>query len=309
MCQELRRRDWSNLRCVVLDVEQSSRLPLDLHDLFDGGAELRALLDGAQHLHCVDLDPEQHDVAGVPLELLRSRLGAENLTIHLSERPSWLGPTQLAAWATRMRDAGSFVTAGVPSLAQELGVECMPAFVPWWRSRWTPILPKTRARESINRPKVVFASSVRPFESRPEFEAFIDRVQALPGDDWMLEVLTGRSQANVLARRRFAHLVLTRNQDGLALSALESLVQGVPVVAELDDLSVKEYAKLAGGDPPPVIAPNYVEAAIANLSAKAEAEPSLVAWGRRLLAPERWFRYCEAHWAGRAGEGTGAKVA
>ena len=112
-----------------------------------------------------------------------------------------------------------------------------------------------------------------------------------------VETLVAKDHRTILRRRRFAHLCLSHCEDGLSLSALESLAQGVPVVASVSPEAERAYRELGEGVSPPVGKPRELGVLIDRIEAREEGPPALRSWVRRALSPDRWFDRCERAWS------------
>jgi hypothetical protein len=107
-----------------------------------------------------------------------------------------------------------------------------------------------------------------------------------------VEVLVGRPHLQTLQRQRRAQLVLASADHGLPTAALEALAQGVRVVVDGRREQWTQYAMLAGGTPAPVLLPEDLPEAIAELDPTADPDEAAVAWARCVLDPRRWLGAC-----------------
>ena len=80
--------------------------------------------------------------------------------------------------------------------------------------------------------------------------------------------------------------------DGLGRNAFESLAQGVPTLVELPAAELAAWTELAGGRPPPVVAPARLEEAMRATLAAGEPQALLRAWACAVLDPQRWIDAC-----------------
>ncbi len=297
LAHELRRRDLVDIRLAVLDVHRGATFPADVSEILDGGAELWALIDQADVLHFVDLVPDQISILG---RSLGARLEARGRTRTVVQFDGGLSVARQRLATQLARERGWALVSTRPGLAARWGAHFVPPFVPWWHAAWRPLVAGTRKRESLRRPGIVFVSSLAAVHRNRVLENMLDRVEAHTGESLRLEVMTRMPHRNILRRRRFSHLCLTASADGLGRSALESLCQGVSVIADLDRNLARCYAALADGELPPVSASSCLEERIEAIDPRGPTDPSLRKWATRVLAPQRWFELCQALWRGES---------
>lgn len=288
LCQEQRARGV-DARLITLAPPAAGGFPTDIADVFDGGAEIRALIDGADVFHFVDVLPAQ-------LELFDRKLAeavvGRPVIVQLDDPSDMM----LAREARRSATAGRFALITTrPGIARRTGAMLHTPFVPWWRGPWTPLLPGTRGRESVRRPGVVFASSLEPLHHKAGLERLVDEAEALLTGENLLETACERSHRAVQSRRRFAHVALVSSRDGLGLSGLEAMAQGIEVVCDLDPDAMSTYASLAGGVAPPVRSSDELATVISELEPRRGPHDSSITWARAALDPTRWYAlYAEA---------------
>ena len=207
--QELRGRGV-DARLITLAPPQAGGFPTDIADVFDGGAEIRALIDTADVFHFVDVLPAQLEL--FDRKLAQAVLGRP-VIVQLDDPADLI----LAREARRSASAGRFTLITTrPGIARRTGATLYAPFVPWWRGPWTPLLPGTRGRESVRRPGVVFASSLEPLHRKAGLERLVDEADSLIAGANLLETACERSQRTVQARRRFAHVALVASRDAWA---------------------------------------------------------------------------------------------
>ena len=97
-----------------------------------------------------------------------------------------------------------------------------------------------------------------------------------------------------------ARLVIRLHTGGSRLDAFESLAQGIPTVAALSPTELAAWTELAGGRPPPIVAPARLEEAMRATLFAGDAQPILRAWASAVLDPQRWLDACAAWYAPRS---------
>lgn len=288
----LRASDTAHARLVTLqDAPPPPFGPrADLSRIHDGGQELQTLVDTVDVVHLVDLLPSEIPFAdrlpgrarpprcvlhwtGTAVDRGRhlSRLAERTGCPLIAHRPRWPHATFLPPW----------VSQGVPP--------------------WFPVPPGTRARNR-SATVVVFASSVRPLAAYPRLEALIDRAEAWAtrsptGRTYRVEVVVDPSPRAVAQRRRRAHVTLADAEGEMPREALESLVQGLPAIAELAPHVRQAYEALCDA-PVPVFAPEVLPDLLRELEATADPLPLWSSWGCRATSPERWMQTCAKLYAG-----------
>lgn len=282
LCQEQRARGV-NARLITLAPPTAGGFPTDIADVYDGGAEIRTLIDTADVLHFVDVLPSQ-------LELFDRKLAESVVGRPVIVQLDDPGDGLLAREARRCATAGRFALITTrPGIARRTGATLLAPFVPWWRGPWTPLLPGTRGRESVRRPGVVFASSLEPLHRKAGLERLIDEAEGLLSGDDLLETACERSHRAVQGRRRFAHVALVASRDGLGLSGFEAMAQGLEVVCDLDPDTMSMYATLAGGSAPPVRPSDELAKVVAGLEPRRGPHEPSITWARAALDPTRWY--------------------
>ncbi|GEM_PF-4872158 len=299
LAQEMRRRALADVRVLTLGSDPAAGDPRDLAHLYDGGAELEAILDRCDAIHVVDLPPTELECAGrsivdIPGIKICAQVDGRNKDLKLDTLRAQASERGWALVSTR------------PGAAKHLGAKFLAPFVPWWRGPWRPLLDGCRSRESVRRPGIVFTSSRMAIDTRPTLESMLDDAEDYAAmrnhkhgrevPQVYMETVVRRPHRQVLQRRRFAHLTLTYSEDGLSLSALESLAQGVPVIADLSVSDASAYAALCGGELPPVRSRADLATTVDEIRARAPGDATLSSWARRCLDPERWFETCGALW-------------
>ena len=300
LAQEMRRREKADVRVLTLNQDSFAHDSHDLNELYDGGQEIESLVDACDVLHFVDLPPLEVEISKRPLVEKKNckfvvQIDGRNLE------------HDVLATAKLAQERGWELLSTKPGFSLKTGAHFLPPFIPWWRGPWRPLLPGTRSLESIRRPGVVFTSSRVAIDRRPELEALLDRAEDFAairnhklGRDApaiYMESVVRKAHRQVLQRRRFAHLSLAVAHDGLALSALESLAQGVRVITDLNQEEAQLYREHAQGENVPVIACGALEQTIEHLSPREDGDPRLSDWARRCLDPTRWFEHCERLWS------------
>lgn len=285
LAHELRVQGIAAARVITGERDPQAGFDEDICSPIDGGAEARLLLSRADALHLVDLHPERTSVFGASLDHGERGPRPGILQIDRAPQSQW----RALADAAGVRDWRLVTTR--PAVAAVTGAELMLPFIPLARGPWRPLAAGTRSRESVRRPGLVFASARVPLRHRPLLERLLDDVEAELGPGQMLDTLVARPQRQVLRRRRYAHLTLSAGKFGLPLSALESLAQGVAVLADTPDTWVDAYAGVVGS-PPPVYPRRALDRAIAAISPREPADPRLRAWAEVALDPGRWHSLC-----------------
>jgi hypothetical protein len=285
------RRGGHDVRVVTFEPRADLRWPTDLAEIYDGGQELGELIANADAFHFVDLLPSE---IGLLDARAHARIAAGTpVVLQCDTVPSVVRAREVVATAKRH---GWPIVTTRPLGKLLPGAELIPPYVPWWQSPWLPQANGTRPRVRKTE-RIVVASSVRPLREVPKLEALIERAEAAAREasDVRVDVLCGRPHSLVLQRQRRAHLVLTASEGGLGRSALEALAQGIAVVADLDVGAWEAWAAL-GGALPPVVPSSALTEHVHALAYDTGPDARRVAWARKVLDPNRWFRACERWW-------------
>ncbi len=287
LTRHLRAHAGIDARLITLTPPGVFAWPTDVGDLFDGGQELRHLLQAADVLHMVDLVP----TAEHPLqEAIAARLAGPRPPKLVLQ---WDDPIAKTAHVGMHAIDGAARLATRPGLAQAYRARLVPPFVPTWMGPWSPQPLGTRLRQRLTHAEIVVTSR-RPLAQSRKLEALVDDVEAasLPHRRFKMVVLVGKPHREVLQRRRRAHVALCVSRDGLSRTALESLAVGAVTVMEAPAFDAHRYADFAGKAPPPLVQRANVGDVLAQLFPQHEPQAEAVAWARRALAPEHWVRAC-----------------
>lgn len=282
----LRQRGIADARVVTLAHEPTHGWPVDIADVFDGGQELEYLMRTADAFHLVDLLPD--DVPLFDGLLARRCDGGASLSLQVDERST---PGHVREVERVANERGASVVTTRPHVVPN--AEFLAPFIPLWRASWMPTCPGARAR-ARSAERIVFASTPGRLRDRPRLEALVERAELASRElpDVRVEVLAGKPHGQVLQRRRRGHLTLVGG-NGLGRTGLESLAQGVPVVAELSAAEHEAWSELAGAAPP-VIDVFALEAAMDGLDRCIEPDPALRRWAEAAADPNRWLARCSA---------------
>jgi hypothetical protein len=286
LARVLREQSVADARVMMLSEPRRGDPHYDLARLHDGGQELEELLRTADVLHLVDLVPSQLPIV-------------QSIVARRSIAPRWVLQWDRAPFRTELREINDLGRiADLCTIATRSGIledadAFVPPMVPIWRPPWTPVLPGTHLR-TRRASAAIFASTPGSLQEDPRLEALIDRAENVASvcPNRHLEVLTGRPHVQVLQRQRRSQLVLAAAQHGLPTSALEALAQGLRVVVDAPPEDLAAYALLAGGTPAPVLLPEDLPEAIADLDPSADPDEGAIAWARCVLDPRRWLGVC-----------------
>lgn len=290
----LRARGIADARVVAFDGEPTLRWAQDVAEVFDGGQELAHLVEHADAFHFVDLVPEEVALFGGRVAQ-RCRAPGMPVVLQCDRRPS---PTRARELA-RLADEHGWSLATTRPLALP-GAQLLAPFVPLWRAPWLPQCAGTQARTRRSERNVI-ATSSRALRERPALERRIDEAERIARGlpDVRVEVIAAKPQALALQRRRRAHLIITGG-DGLGRNALESLAHGIPTVVDLSPADHAAWTELAGGRPPPIVAPARLEEAMHATLAADDPQSLVRAWAASVLDPQRWIDACAAWWSTQA---------
>lgn len=291
LAAQLRHQGIADVRVVTFHHEAERGWAVDIADVFDGGQELLHLLRHADAFHFVDLLPD--DVAlfdGLVAERVAS--GSVSVSLQVDERPSPMSARKIAAVAAR--HGWPLVTTRPCTIPS---ARFIPPFVPLWRGQWQPLATGARAR-MLGNERLVFASSDHRLRDTPRLESLVERAEAMARrlPELRIEVAVGRPHAQVLSRRRRAHLVLV-GEDGLGRDGLESLGQGIATVAELSYAEHEAWSAL-GGSAIPIVASHNLEEVLGELERAPEGAIARRQWANNAADPQRWFAQCASWWSG-----------
>lgn len=293
LCKHLRASDLADARMVTIEHPGPSRAlggpASDIHRVYDRGQELRYLLDAADVLHMVDLALESVPMA----ERVAARLRPPRILLHLTHACFVGQRAQLAAYAA---------ASGAPCIATIPGVEgatFVPPFIPPRTPPWSPLLPGSRARTRSSDLQLV-ASSASPIRTRPRLERLIEfteqQLERPRRRSARLDVMTGRPYRETLQRRRRAHVALADADGEMPIEALESWLQGLFVVGEVDDRVRSAYERLAQRDLP-LVPPDRLPELLDSLDPENEPDAEAITWARRACDPYRWIEACTLGYA------------
>ena len=282
----LRQETIAQARVMTLSEPRRGDPPYDLARLHDGGQELEELLRTADVLHLVDLVPSQ-------LPIVQTVMGQRAI------EPRWVLQWDREPFRSELREMRQLAgSAEVRTIATRTGIledadAWLPPVLPIWRPPWTPVLPGTHLRTRRTE-CTIFASTRGLLYDDPRLEALVDRAENVASvcPHRHVEVFASRPHVQTLQRQRRAQLVLTASDHGLPTAALEALAQGVRVVVDGPRDEWTPYAKLAGGTPAPVLRPDEMPEAIAELDPTADPDEAAVAWAHCVLDPRRWLGAC-----------------
>jgi hypothetical protein len=85
-------------------------------------------------------------------------------------------------------------------------------------------------------------------------------------------------------------------EDGIGRSGLETLAQGIPLIAEVSGETLESYARLAGG-PVPLLPVAELEQVVEQLDPRVECGVEGAEWSRKLLEPNRYFQMLRDAWS------------
>jgi hypothetical protein len=290
LATQLRHQGLAEVRVVTFHHDPEQGWPVDIADVFDGGQELLHLLRQADAYHFVDLLPDDVSLFdGLVAERVAS--GRVLVSLQVDDRPSPIDARRISATASRH---------GWPVVATRActlpGARLLAPFIPLWRGAHSPLAAGTRAR-MLGGERIVFASSEGRLRDNPRLESLVERAEAMARrvPELRIETVVGRPHAQVLARRRRAHLVLG-GDDGLGRDGLEALAQGIATVAELS-CAEHEAWSVIGGAPIPIIAPHQLEDALLDLDRVLPGCDARREWAMRAADPTRWFGQCASWWS------------
>ena len=286
---ELRRSGVAQARVMVVNESEGRVAAPDIPHQLDGGAEATRLFEGADSVHFVGIDPRSTSLGARTIE---SMLSGCRRVVHLDSCTDG----QARSLRDYADDTGAAVFSARPSRCQRFSATLLPPFVPTWRGLFSPISPGSRGRADLSRKGVVHASSMAPFRRRRKLEDLIDRAEMSVAANGRVDTLVGVRQEVVLRRRRHSNLALGTWEDGIGRSGIETLAQGVPLVAAVSASTLEGYAQLAGG-PVPLISPDDLEQVVEQMDPRAECVSQGAAWARKLLEPARYFDMLRAAWS------------
>lgn len=286
---ELRRSGMADARVMVVHEAEGRIAAGDVPHHLDGGAEARLLFEAADCVHFAGVDPRSTSLGDDTIE---SFLSDCRRVVHLDGCTD-ARAEHLLAYAD---ETGAPVFSGAPRRCTGGGGTLLPPFIPTWWGMFSPLSPGTRGRADLSRKAVVHASSMAPFRHRRRLEDLIDRAELSVRANARVDTLVGVRQELVLRRRRHSNLAVGAWADGIGRSGLETLAQGVPLIADVSADSLEGYATLAGG-PAPLIATEDLESVVEALDPRVECVSEGASWVRNLLEPTRYFETLRAAWS------------
>jgi hypothetical protein len=289
---ECRRRDLAEMRVLSIAPNRRWGFPTDICDSPDYGAELDELLMHADVLHFVDVDPLDLGLAGILDNRKRAHLSVPRICLQFSGRLEASGCQRIVR---EMQPFAARTLCTRLGLSRSLGALHLPDFIPWWQPRYSPLLADTRSRESVMRPIVICVSSRVPIERRPRLENLVDQAEQRLRTQLVVETLVELPHRSVLRRRRFAHVFLSSSEDGLALSALEALAQGLRVLVPDEEIAAIRAEKGTIAEAP-LFTASGLDALLAQLSPRSGPYAEARAFAKSYLDPARWLDVLPEFW-------------
>ncbi len=272
-------------RVVTLETRYNHGWDKDLHlpDLDEAGlAELEAALRAADVLHF-------HMTADETLRLgplaLADFLPGKAVVHHHHGHPDFrANPRKYRDKYAALGRRNLLVST--PDLLHLLpGARWQPNLVPEQAPQYRPLEHKPEAPVTVGH-----APTRRELKNTDDLLAVLDELAAR-GARLALELIDDAPHADCLRRKRRCHIVFDHMQGYYGMSSLESLAQGVPVVAGIDDWCARHMRDFAGtGALPWITARDRAElrGALALLGADPEARQSAGLASRRFM---------EDHWS------------
>ncbi|WP_028586785.1 hypothetical protein [Desulfocurvus vexinensis] len=269
-------------RCRVATLEtrynHGWRKDLHLPDLDEAGlAELEAALRGADVFH-FHMTADEHLRLGpfLPADFLRGKL----VVHHHHGHPDFRAHPEKyrARYARRGRRNLLVSTPDLLRLLPE--ARWQPNAVPEHAPAYRP-----PARRPPEPPRVAHAPTRKELKNTADLLAVVAELRA-DGLDLELELIDDAPHAECLRRKARCHMAFDHMQGYYGMSSLESLAQGVPVVAGLDDWCAGHMRAFAGrAELPWIVARDRSElrAALARLARDPEAREAAGRAARRFM--------------------------
>jgi len=286
---ELRRSGVAQARVLVVNESKGRLAAPDVPHHLDRGAEATRLFEGADSVHFVGVDPR---TTSLGVRTIESMLTDCRRVVHLDG----CNDSQAKSLRGYADDVGATVFSALPSRCKRYAATLLPPFIPTWQGLFSPISRGSRSRADLSRKAVVHASSMAPFRHRRKLEDLIDRAEMSVRSNARVDTLVGVRQELVLRRRRHSNLALGGWEDGIGRSGLETLAQGIPLIAEVSGETLESYARLAGG-PVPLLPVAELEQVVEQLDPRVECGVEGAEWSRKLLEPNRYFQMLRDAWS------------
>jgi len=280
LADALNRLTGHRCRVATLETRYNHGWRKDLHvpDLDEAGlAELEAALRTADlfHFH-MTADEHLHLGPFLPADFLRGKLVVHHHHGHPDFRAN---PGKYRArYAERGRRN---LLVSTPDLLRLLpGARWQPNPVPEKDPAYRPVEPRPAGR-----PLVAHAPTRKELKNTDDLLAVMAGLRAA-GLDLGLELIDDAPHAECLRRKARCHMVFDHMQGYYGMSSLESLAQGVPVVAGLDDWCAGHMREFADcGRLPWIVARDRaaLAAALARLARDPEAREAAGLASRRFM--------------------------
>lgn len=219
-----------------IDFGKDIHLP-DIHD--DDFGEVEQLLKDADIIHFHMLTDENSHLG--PL-VIRDYTKDKKILHHHHGHPDYL--INAEAYNEKYRRLGRKVIVSTPDLLQIAeNATWVPNLVPINDVHYLP-----RYEESLPPlPVKICQAPTRKFDKHTE--VFTTALQKLQEDQQIEPVILERmNHKECLAKKRTCHIVFDHMRGWFGISSLESLCQGKPVIAGLDDWNIKCIREFTGTD-------------------------------------------------------------
>lgn len=241
-------------RLITLDRKYSVNFQTDLHvpDLNEEYGEIEALLRNADVVHFHNLIDEDWPIG--PL-VIRNYTKGKELIYHEHGHPYFLANAE--AMREKSRKSGHRVLVSTPDLLKLWpGSTWLPNIVPINDAAY---LPRPEGSEDDSRVRICQAPTRKWHKNTDDFLSVMDELmKQVPQVERV--VIENKSHAECLKIKRTCDIVFDHMLGHFGISSLESLSQGVPVVAGLDAWNIEKILEVTGApDVPWVIARNRAQ--------------------------------------------------
>ncbi len=247
-------------------------------------SEVEALLINADVIHFHVLFDE-HRMLG-PFAV-RDYLEGKTVIYHHHGHPEFL--LNAERYRERYLAQNSTVLVSTPDLRRQIPeATWMPNLVPLTDPRFQPRPDDFLASGPV---RICQAPTRKYDKHTDEFLEVSRALKARFQDQVQFQLLEGMSWAECLRAKRRCHIVFDHMRGHFGISSLESLAQGVPVIAGLDPFNIEQMCAFSGTDQLPWVVARDRQTLEARLVELIESPERRVEVGRQSR------QFMESHWS------------
>ncbi len=259
--------------------ESDIHLP-DIHD--DDFGEIEQLLANADIIHFHVLNDENSHLGPF---VIRDYIKGKKILHHHHGHPDYL--INVNAYNEKYRTLGRTVIVSTPDLLQIAeNATWVPNLVPINDAHYLP-----RYEDSLPAaPIKICQAPTRKFHKHTDI--FVKVLQELKQEHPGIEqvILERLPHRECLKKKRGCHMVFDHMRGWFGISSLESLCQGKPVIAGLDDWNIRSIKDFTGADELPW------QVARDEMSLKSILEELITDQGRRFSIGKKSRSFMENYW-------------